>query len=102
MLITVFGANGKTGRHVVEQALERGHQVYAVVRDPASLDLTHERLTVTVMRPPRLTNAPRTGAYRIAIDENVGQTIARADLATEMLRLLDDPATVRHTVGAGY
>jgi putative NADH-flavin reductase len=46
MLITVFGANGGTGRHVVEEALELGHEVHAVVRDPASLDVKHERLTV--------------------------------------------------------
>jgi uncharacterized protein YbjT (DUF2867 family) len=37
MNITVFGATGGTGRHVVEQALDAGHQVTAVVRDPARL-----------------------------------------------------------------
>jgi putative NADH-flavin reductase len=37
MRITVFGATGRTGRHVVEQALDAGHQVTAVVRDPARL-----------------------------------------------------------------
>jgi putative NADH-flavin reductase len=37
MNITVFGATGGTGRHIVEQALDAGHQVVAVVRDPARL-----------------------------------------------------------------
>ena len=37
MNITVFGATGGTGRHVVEQALDAGHRVVAVVRDPARL-----------------------------------------------------------------
>lgn len=46
MRITVFGANGGTGRHVVKQALEQGHEVQAVVRDPSSLDLRDERLSV--------------------------------------------------------
>src|ERR1700683_1269948 len=34
MRITVLGATGGTGRHLVTQALERGHQVDAIVRDP--------------------------------------------------------------------
>ena len=202
MLITVFGANGATGRHVVEEALERGHEVHAVVRNPESLDIRHARLAVvrgdvldpstidvrgevvvsaigarsrkagtiasagttnivqamkragvkrvvsisaaplgdgtsafqrflygmlwrffrelyedlrrmesvlrdgevdwTVMRPPRLTNGPHTKKFRTAIDHNVGNTISRSDLASEMLRVLADPQTVRRTVGIGY
>ncbi|MFI7382673.1 NAD(P)-dependent oxidoreductase [Streptomyces sp. NPDC049813] len=35
MNITVFGAAGSVGRRVVAEALARGHQVTAVVRDPA-------------------------------------------------------------------
>jgi putative NADH-flavin reductase len=37
MRIAVFGASGRTGRPLVEQALDRGHEVVAFVRDPASL-----------------------------------------------------------------
>ncbi|NIH85971.1 NAD(P)-dependent oxidoreductase [Amycolatopsis granulosa] len=39
MKLTVFGATGGTGAHVVRQALTAGHQVTAVVRDPARLDV---------------------------------------------------------------
>jgi putative NADH-flavin reductase len=46
MKLTVFGATGKTGRHVVEQALDAGHEVAAFVRNPAKLELRHERLRV--------------------------------------------------------
>ncbi|MFJ6618828.1 NAD(P)-dependent oxidoreductase [Kitasatospora sp. NPDC091335] len=35
MRITVFGATGNVGSRVVAEALSRGHQVTAVVRDPA-------------------------------------------------------------------
>ncbi|MDH6707502.1 putative NADH-flavin reductase [Kitasatospora sp. MAA19] len=35
MRITVFGATGNVGGRVVAEALARGHQVTAVVRDPA-------------------------------------------------------------------
>ncbi|MHB8531759.1 MAG: NAD(P)-dependent oxidoreductase [Solirubrobacteraceae bacterium] len=44
--LTVFGATGKTGQQLVRAALAAGHQVTAVVRDPAKLELTHERLHV--------------------------------------------------------
>ena len=37
MRLTIFGATGGTGTLLVEQALAAGHQVTAVVRDPARL-----------------------------------------------------------------
>lgn len=47
MRLTVFGATGGTGTEVVKQALDAGHQVTAVVRDPARLAVpSAERLTV--------------------------------------------------------
>jgi putative NADH-flavin reductase len=42
--LTVFGATGRTGRHVVEQALAAGHEVTALARNPAALP-ERERLT---------------------------------------------------------
>lgn len=35
--ILVFGASGKVGRHVVPEALQRGHRVTAVSRNPESI-----------------------------------------------------------------
>ncbi|WP_333735618.1 NAD(P)-dependent oxidoreductase [Streptomyces sp. IBSBF 2806] len=46
MKFTVFGATGGIGREVVRQALAAGHQVTAVVRDPAGLGVTDARLEV--------------------------------------------------------
>ncbi|MCO6005809.1 SDR family oxidoreductase [Actinoallomurus purpureus] len=47
MRLTIFGASGGTGTRLVRQALERGHEVTAVVRDPARLAVpAHDRLTV--------------------------------------------------------
>ncbi|MFG2709728.1 NAD(P)-dependent oxidoreductase [Streptomyces goshikiensis] len=51
MRLTVFGATGGVGREVVRQALEAGHEVTAVVRDPARLrSPAHDRLRVAVVR----------------------------------------------------
>jgi putative NADH-flavin reductase len=206
--LTVFGASGGIGRHVVRQAVAAGQHVTAVVRDPAKLaDLQHPHLDIvtadvtspesiamtlvgrdavvsalgprpggpvticsagirsiieamqsagirrlvavdasgrvtdagdgiitrtiakpllrrllrdafadlarvegmvrasglewTLMRPPRLTDKPRTGRYRTAIDLNVrgGVLVARADVADGILAALADPATIGHTVG---
>ena len=48
MRLLIFGATGNTGQCFVRQALDRGHDVTAFVRDPAGLGISHERLnTVT-------------------------------------------------------
>ena len=46
MKLFVIGATGRTGREIVEQALERGHHVTAFVRSPESITSKSERLTV--------------------------------------------------------
>jgi len=58
----------------------------------------------TIFRPPRLTEGPRTGRYRLGYDQSVvgGYAISRADLADAMLGSLDDPAAIRVTFGIGY
>jgi putative NADH-flavin reductase len=47
MRIAVFGASGKTGRFVVDQGLERGHELVAFVREASRFDASpNERLEV--------------------------------------------------------
>jgi len=46
MKLTIFGATGRTGRPLVEQALAAGHTVTALVRDPARLPISHPQLHV--------------------------------------------------------
>ncbi|MET8766112.1 NAD(P)H-binding protein [Streptomyces sp. NPDC004658] len=46
MKLTVFGATGGIGRELVRQALSAGHEVTAVVRDPARLPVADDRLEV--------------------------------------------------------
>jgi uncharacterized protein YbjT (DUF2867 family) len=209
MKITVFGATGGIGGHVVRQALDAGHRVTAVVRDPARFDVSYPALEVatvpgltdpevlrpvleasdaaisgvgprgrkdgpvassttrgilrameasgvrrfvavsavpvgpvpegesfvnrrillpfisafardvyvdlaemedeirrsttewTIVRPPKLVNKPLTGKYRTIVGGNVprGYTISRADVAHLMLRVLEQPETIKQTIG---
>jgi putative NADH-flavin reductase len=58
----------------------------------------------TISRPPKLTDRPLTGHYRTALGQNIrgGFSISRADVAHQMLHCLDQPETIRQTVGLAY
>src|SRR3954468_11057921 len=71
MNLTVFGATGGIGRHVVNQALDAGHQVTAYARNPAKLNLTHPNLTVI--------------AGELSEREAVGRAVAGADAVISAL-----------------
>lgn len=56
MKLFTLGASGGTGRELTQQALQRGHQVTALVRDPARLGIDpHPSLATSVIdvRDPR-------------------------------------------------
>ena len=42
--ILVYGASGKVGVHIVNEALNRGHLVTAVSRDPSRITQVHDNL----------------------------------------------------------
>ncbi len=46
MNIAVFGASGQTGKLFVQLALDAGHQVTALVRDPTKLGINHPNLQI--------------------------------------------------------
>ena len=58
----------------------------------------------TIVFPPRLTDRPPTGRYRVAFNRNLprGRSLGRADLADAMLTLLDDPRSVHAAVAVAY
>jgi len=62
MRLLIVGATGGTGRELVRQALERGHEVTALARRPERLAVRHERLTIRrgdVLDPASLDAAVR-------------------------------------------
>jgi len=46
MKLAIFGATGETGKQLVRQALEKGNEVTAYIRNPSKLNIEHECLTV--------------------------------------------------------
>ena len=78
------------GRYVVAPLILRN-----VVADHDAKEsiITRSSLDWTIVRPPRLTNGPRTGAYRHGSDVKAASVVAmisRADVADFMLKQLDD------------
>jgi len=43
--IVVYGATGEVGTHIVQEALDRGHHVTAVSRNPDQLSIRHDNLS---------------------------------------------------------
>ena len=64
-------------------------------------ELRRSTLEWSVVRPPKFTNKPTTGRYRMSVGANVprGYTISRGDVAHAMLAVLADPATIRQPIG---
>src|SRR5579875_510258 len=46
MNIVIYGASGMIGQRITQEALNRGHKVTAIVREPSRLTLTHPNLSV--------------------------------------------------------
>jgi putative NADH-flavin reductase len=58
----------------------------------------------TILRPPRLTNGPRTGQYQVGLNRHLspGLLISRSDLADYIVSHLSDPATYCTRVEIAY
>lgn len=48
MRLVILGAGGRTGNHLVRQAISMGHDVTAYVRRPTKMPFSHERLRVII------------------------------------------------------
>jgi putative NADH-flavin reductase len=94
MNITVFGATGGTGTALVEQALAAGHEVTAVVRDPARMKVArHPRLrvvTADVMDPASI--APALAGTDAAVNtvgpHGLGRTTIQQDAVRSILQAM--------------
>jgi len=82
---------------LVKTALRKHYADLARMEDV----LRESGLDWTVVRPPKLTDKPLTGTYRMAYGQNLrgGWDISRADVAHYMLRVLQQPETIKQVIG---
>jgi len=82
---------------LTKAALRKPYADLALMEDVVQ----ESRLDWTIVRPPRLTNGPLTGTYRTAYGQNLqrGIFVSRADVAHLMLRALEQPETIKQTIG---
>jgi putative NADH-flavin reductase len=52
--VLILGATGRTGKHAIPLALEKGYQVVALVRNPAKIAIKHDGLTIVEGLPANI------------------------------------------------
>jgi len=93
MKLVLFGATGHIGQGILDEALARGHQVITVVRDPARLARSDERLHVVtgdVSKPASWIDAVRGSDAAIASlsarrDQDLASVAGNARVLLEQL-----------------
>lgn len=99
--LLVLGATGLTGRHLVEGALEQGHAVTTVVRDPERLAAAHPQLRAVTgsSTDPAVVDEATAGqdAVLCALGTRSPRSLVRCDLMRASIDALV-PAMERHGV----
>jgi putative NADH-flavin reductase len=72
--LAIFGATGRTGRPLVEQALAAGHDITVLVRDPAKITLSHPRLKIVQGDATNAAKVEEAVAGADAVISTLGQT----------------------------
>ena len=112
--IVVYGATGKVGTHVVQEALDRGHNVFAVSRNPAKIEMRHDNLTAvkgdlldaasvaeTVTGKDVVIVSVRGTIGDSGKPESALQFLAAENLIDVLFRLGDDAPRLLHVGGSG-
>ncbi len=89
MKIAVFGSTGGTGKELVKQALDQGHDVVAYARNPEKLkDLNHEKLKIVqgdILDPVAVESAVEG---QDAVLSTIGAGAKRTNLREEGTRVI--------------
>ena len=95
--IVIYGATGEVGSEAVREALDRGHNVFAVSRNPASIALRHPNLTA--VKGDLLDKA---SIAEISAGKDVAlQFIAAENLVDVLFRMGSDAPRLLHVGGSG-
>ena len=107
MKLTIFGATGATGTSLTGQALAAGHEVTAIVRNPARLAVpAHRRLrivTASVMDPASIAAALEGADAVISAigPRGTGPTTVIRDSARSIIQAMDKTGTRRFVQVSG-
>jgi len=106
MKLTIFGATGATGTSLVQQALAAGHEVTAVVRDPARLAVPAQQrlriVTADVLDPAAISPAvDGADAVTTAVGPGTGASTLRQDSTRSIIRAMQKTGTRRLLMVSG-
>jgi putative NADH-flavin reductase len=105
--VTILGTGDSGRRHgrLFYKLFVLGYFVKPMLEDKERQEVVIRQsgLEWTIVRPPRYTDEPESGNYRVITDSGgrIGK-IGRKDLAGFMLVQLDDTSHVRRAVAVGY
>ena len=97
--VTVFGATGKIGRHVVDQLLAAGHTVTAYVRNPAKLSATHPNLHVVQGELDDVSSIARAVQGADAVISALGPSLRRGTTGTPVADGTRNIVNAMHAAG---
>jgi uncharacterized protein YbjT (DUF2867 family) len=88
------------GAPLLKLALSKRYADLALMEDV----VRESGLDWTILRPPQLIDKPLTGTYRTAYGQNVrcGLRIRPADVAHLMLRVLEQPNSIKQSIAIAY
>jgi putative NADH-flavin reductase len=106
MKLTIFGATGATGTSLVQQALAAGHDVTAIVRDPARMAIAaHQRLrtvTADVLDPAAISPAvDGADAVISAVGPGTGASTLRQDSTRSIIEAMQKTGARRLLIVSG-
>jgi putative NADH-flavin reductase len=93
MKLTIFGASGETGTCLVRMALDAGHEVTAVVRDPARLTIAAQPrllvITADVTDPASITPAVADAVITAVAPPGTGPSSLRQVSTRSIIQAMD-------------
>jgi len=95
MRISIFGATGKTGNEIVKQALAGGHEVTALVRDPARMITEGQQINLYTGDVLDFSSVKKAVEGQDAVicalgSSSLGKTIVRSDGTANIIKAMND------------
>ena len=100
MKLAVIGANGKAGRLIVQEAIDRGHEVTAIVRDRNKLDV-HVRILEKDIQSLKSEELKDFDILINAMGAGTQDPIIYQDATRHMIEVLLDLPKLRYLVVGG-